>query len=236
MIGNLRLLILALPVGLVFAACSSSTDPIAVPTGDGGKLGPDASSDGTAPLTDGMPGPVVDALDGVPYCDTYTRFASRCGATDSGLTAACIGAQHAQCPEVAMRYSADWISAVQACFAQERPCDRKANDQCAQDKLMAFTPSAAQAKLRNDYCATCESDASADCKTKFFFAGTGSSAVPGDGATALLLTDAVVSQIDTKCTGAALVVTAGDCNGAFTNCYQATYDAAFPPVPPSCTK
>ncbi len=169
------------------------------------------------------------------YCSALSSYVSRCN-----LTNACITATVGQCSSLASVASSAALAANAECL-NETPCGDAGQtldlQGCYQAKLAAPTPTAAQTKLAQDYCAVCAApgQSAAACASSFYptdtDAGVAVGGVPGAG-TLLQYSDAVATNIDAQCVPAD--AGALGCLG-FGVCALKTLAAAAPPEPAACT-
>ena len=219
--GSVFLMVAIVPI----AACSSkdsssSGTPSNGTANDGGVL-----ADGGA-LADGATGAVTPAA-----CEASIRYRQRCAETTEAKSEACAEGRRQNCSKTLPTMSPTYASAYAACTTDQVSCE-DGPDACIQPKMkeLAAHPSAAQAKVRDDFCATC---ASASCKDDFFAITEDGT---GPGYQILQISDTVAAAVDAKCTGAALDVDAGggDCVGAFRECTGEQASSALPDDPESC--
>lgn len=223
-----RLSILVLPAAagaLVFAGCSgddsthfTGTDPDAAAEA---AAGDDAATDtGAGPSDTGAPGSDAGADASLPcpsysgndaYCKALVAYCNRC----SPQLTPCAVDNFAHCEKVSQVYSKEGRAAQVECYAKVA-CDRDpstAIDRCVKDRLAGGTPSAAQAKLRDDVCVQCSPDdaGASACEAEFFTKADGG---PGGGVFVLEFDDSIAAATDTTCASGA--VDAGNANACAT--------------------
>jgi hypothetical protein len=175
-------------------------------------------------------------------CSALSGYVTRCNVTD-----ACQLAESKDCATAASSYSAGTLAATSACI-NAIPCGDAGSspNTCFQTVVSngtsPVTPTAAQAKLAQDYCATCAASNGgqtvADCVATFYTTTIGDSGVAvgaGPGSGLQTLNDSVATSVDTKC-----VPALGDggivaCAATFRVCEGETYLAALPAPPAACS-
>jgi hypothetical protein len=165
-------------------------------------------------------------------CLAIIAYTQRCADSNEGRSDACAAARQAQCDAMTAQFSVAYHDAVVACFTATVQCGD--TDQCVGNKLSQTNPSAAMLKVRDDYCATCGAEAGPDCANAFYKISDDGY---GDGVMLLQMSDALVADIDSKCTGSALDIAgsgATNCRDAFGYCAANEADNALPPVPDEC--
>jgi hypothetical protein len=175
-------------------------------------------------------GPDFDAAL-TPYCAALAVYAQACG----------LG--HDICDDAGVRFAADcdtedidvnsatFEAAEMACFTPAN-CSPAALVACDYAQFPTHTPTATQAKLVSDYCATCAPDASSCATTAIEYEASDADAatVSAIFTAAWQYSDLITGQIDELCTGAALEVNdAGSCDDAFGACVQ-RYVGVLPAV------
>lgn len=122
---------------------------------------------------------------------------------------------------------------VVRCLRAPDNCDSAKRSDC-QYKSYTQPRTAAQQKVVDDYCATCSPQDVAGCKQRSvsYDPDAGPSSVPDIFIAAWELSDSLTTQIDTKCTGAALDAgpDAG-CEKAFADCAGGLYIDSLPNCP-----
>ena len=157
------------------------------------------------------------------YCSAFSDYVNRCGITD-----ACTQAEVKQCSSLAAVYSPAAVNAQTSC-AQNVQCGDAgavAVGTCIQQALAKLTPSSAQQKVAQDYCAVCAgSMTTTDCVSGFY---TGTAA----GASLLPFSDTIAQKIDTSCVSG-LDAGAFGCELTFLSCAELQIEAVAP-FPAAC--
>jgi hypothetical protein len=197
-------LALAPAIALLFA-CSSGTS--------GG-----ADDDSDAAIADGGNHPVVAST-----CASLQAWSASC---EPG--ASCGAYLVSKCTAYDEYFSAGARLAITTCFeATSCPADAAGSTDvgaCLDQQLGGLGPTAAQQALAADYCAEC-TPGDAACADAFFTSGDGGPAA-GLGATVLMMSDALVMQIDASC--GHTTFDASTCADAFAACASAIYATALP--------
>jgi hypothetical protein len=168
------------------------------------------------------------------YCAALANYTNGCNIDDP-----CTVATVKHCPAIAATYSSAALGALTTCLDGVSCGDAGAAAEavCAQYWLAALTPSDAQAKLAQDYCATCPATAqtAAECASAFYAAvdDGGSVIVPGAGYLLLPSSDTLVASATTLCVPA--LVDAGDAGCATFSACELQAVAIATPAPPACT-
>jgi hypothetical protein len=190
-------------------------------TGDAGTTGPgsDASSagmDGSAPPPgdDGAAGPSA-------LCAKLASYEEVCPPTDR-----CAAAELQYCSTWAPSMSAGYDNAVENCLNPPYTCPdgggggNPVEGACLLSYLS--TPTAAQQKVKADFCASCPDGAAPSAPqacTNFFALILEADGITAAGAAVLLVNDALAGTMDQQCTGvAAEDAGAQDCAQAFALC------------------
>jgi hypothetical protein len=216
-------------------ACGSSSDQSATAR-DGGP--PSAEAGG---LEAGAPDGATTGPDGgdesaevSAFCAALASYDAQCGAGTR-----CAQAEVQYCSTWAPSFSTAFLTAETSCVATPATCpDGGGNPVLASCVRSTFgTPTAAQMKVKADFCAMCPDGASAfaptGCSDFLTLKESDAGNLTAVGAIALLLNDSLDDVIDQQCTGpAAAGVDAGtsDCAVAFELCAAAilVYDANLP--------
>ena len=235
-----RLYILVFPIAgasLAFAGCSGS-DSVAFQGAPDGGGDDDATTDGATgeasaeDASTGIDSALPDASVACPtysgvdaYCKALVAYCNRC----NPQLGACDVANFSKCEQVAAEYGKDGRTALVACV-DKAACDKDAGvDRCVRDKLLTATPTAAQTKLAQDFCAECAGDAGAtSCATDFYVHADGG---PGPGESLLEWNDVVINGIDTACIPQIKADAGGAANGCgakFSLCAVGVVAAALP--------
>jgi hypothetical protein len=129
------------------------------------------------------------------FCADYQAYATKCNVHD-----ACTTAILADCTSFASVFSSGYLSAFSTCASEETCVDGGGTtaSTCFASAQAALQPTAAQAKLATDYCASCAPapQTPAQCAASFYSTGDGGL---GIGSTLLDLNDTLTASIDTKC-------------------------------------
>ncbi len=203
-------------------ACSSSSSPGVAPSvaGDSGLAdSTTAGGDASSPFI------------GTESCVAQIRYDQRCADNDAGTSSACSAAREKDCGKFVSALSDVYRKAIVACYTDASTCGQ--NSTCVDELLAVATPTAAQIKVRTDYCATCGPEAGATCARDFY-------TITPDGAGAgygvIRLSDLVLIDLEAKCTGAGLDLSmpAMTCREAFTACVTTVTTGASPVLPDKC--
>ena len=168
------------------------------------------------------------------YCAALASYTNGCNVTDP-----CTVSTVKHCPALAATYSAAALGALTTCLDGVSCGDAGASAEavCAQYWLAALTPTDAQAKLAQDYCATCPATAqtAAECASAFYATvdDGGSVIVPGAGYPLLPTNDTLVASATAQCVPA--LVDAGDAGCAAFSACELQAVAAATPTPSACT-
>jgi hypothetical protein len=160
------------------------------------------------------------------YCSAANAYVTRCNVTD-----ACAKASVAECSTVGAAYAPAALDALVACI-QNDPCGDAGEaqaDQCITGVFAKLTPSSAQVKVAQDFCASaCTGEPAATCVASFF----GNDGGPGGyGVYLLEYNDAIAQAVDAKCIPAS---DAGvDCVSSFFQCLFTQVELAAP-EPAAC--
>ena len=220
---------------LVAAVCSSSSnDSTNKSTNDGGTV---TLSDGAvvsaddAGATPGDDGGGVVGGGNLAACTAQIKFNQRCAQTTEGKSQACADGRTASCTQTLSTMRAEYQDAVAACTTDATTCDDGPST-CIEGKMAGVTPTAAQLKVKDDFCATCT--AVTDCANAFYLIDPNNG--DGPGYTVLEASDSVAQGVDAKCTGASLDMDAGggDCVTAFITCVGDVSSSALPNDPDAC--
>ena len=222
-----------LSLGAVVAVGCSSSSNGSTSTNDGGTLtlsdgGVVSANDGGA--TTGDDGGGVGGGN-LAACTAQIKFNQRCAQTTEGKSQACADGRTASCTQTLSTMRAEYQDAVAACTTDAVTCDDGPST-CIEGKMAGVVPTAAQLKVKDDFCATCT--AVADCANAFYLIDPNNG--NGPGYTVLEASDSVAQGIDTKCTGASLDMDAGggDCVTAFITCVGDVSSSALPDDPDAC--
>jgi hypothetical protein len=199
---------------LVTAAACSSSSSGGNASGDGGSSGGDASATANSAA-----------------CDALVAFQQRCGEDAYSTSAACATGRKQNCSGTLAVFTPTFQAAIAACDVASTTCDNGPGS-CYDTQLASVQPTAAQAKVRDDYCKGCPAVPS--CTSSFFTIDPTNGDGPGVGV--LEVTDAIAAQIDATCTGTALL-DAGegtDCTTSFGSCVADVVVSAQPGDPDVC--
>ena len=126
------------------------------------------------------------------------------------------------------------VRAKAACL-DVKHCDPNTLKDCMYSAYNKMQPTAAQAKLIADYCATCEPGDSACPATKIAYnPAKGPNSIDDMYLAAWELSEALTVAIDQKCTGPAIAdagADAGSCQKRFGNCAGSLFVDALPDCP-----
>jgi hypothetical protein len=165
-------------------------------------------------------------------CTALSTYTVRCGAGSYVQSQACTTALEQSCSAMLAVYTPTFQQAIAACDTPATDCD-DGPGACYDQQMASVQPTAAQAKVREDYCNGCPAET--NCTATFFTMDP----VNGDGigVPVLQVTDAIAEQVDSACTGNALL-DAGDgtdCTSAFGSCMAQIVANAQPDQPGVCT-
>ena len=170
------------------------------------------------------------------YCATLSNYVTKCHITDP-----CITASVQQCSTAASAYSPAALTAVISCVGDAACGDAGLGSlpACIQQKQAAATPSAAQSKLAQDYCAICPrpNQTATDCVARFYTGAVaneaGTTVGPGNGL--FNLNDSVTGSIDSQCIPK-IAADAGffGCAFTFETCSLGVVLAAVGTAPAAC--
>ena len=166
------------------------------------------------------------------YCATLSGYATQCNKND-----ACSQAEVAQCSTYASQFSSAYLAAATTCIKPPYNCSADGgtvpgSTQCIAQQLSAAAPTAAQQKVKDDFCAQCpdgtDSTNPTSCSQFFSVMFDDAGKTASTGYAVLVAGDALAQQIDQKCTGGTLSQDAGatlGCAGNFDLC--AAFTLAF---------
>jgi hypothetical protein len=165
-------------------------------------------------------------------CAALSTYTVRCGGASYVQSQACTTALEQACSATLSVYTPAFQQAIVACNTSATDCNNGPGA-CYDQQMASVQPTAAQAKVRTDYCNGCPAET--NCAATFFTMDP----VNGDGigVPLLQLTDAIAEQVDAACTGNALL-DAGDgtdCTSAFGSCLAQIVANAQPDQPDVCT-
>jgi hypothetical protein len=197
-------------------ACSSkeATSPTPV-LGDGGTTSDGGVSGGTAAV-----------------CAATREYKIRC-AGESELD--CGSSRFdAWCAEKDRKLNSEAFRKAETSCLPTASCDAKARQDCEYKSYAGQTQTAAQKALVEAYCATCEPSDTAGCAAR---AIAYDQAAGPESATDIFvavweLSDAIVDEIRTKCTGSALADGSDPCSARFASCAAGPYLDGVPDCPP----
>ncbi len=207
---------LGLSFVLTALACSTEKTEVVPTLGDAG-----GTSDAARPRDAG-----VDAA-GKSHCETYQAYTQGCGDTPN-----CADKFLAWCALAEPTESAQLHAARLRCMTQDN-CVPKVRHACEYDTYAESSLSTAQRGLADAYCATCEAGDVAGCVARSV---TYDAAKGPDGVSDIFLgvyesSDALATQMKTKCTGASLSFDAGSCPRAFALCAGNLFVDSLPDCP-----
>jgi hypothetical protein len=195
-----------LVVAALVGACSTSA---------GESSERDASSGGQADGAEGGAGTAVADL-----CSKVSSYAKRCPPPTR-----CAQNQTTYCTTWTASFSAAFQAGLDECIASSQPCLDAGllfpTATCFRDHLGA--PTAAQAKVKTDFCAQCPDGTSASlphaCSDFFAFTVDDAGGSSSVGNAVLVAGDALAATIDSQCTGPAAIDSGiADCAKAFQSC------------------
>ncbi len=213
-----------LALGVVACAEDSPADDVGVPSSDG-----DAGTDSGRKRTDAGSGTVDDA--GAPTLCARTRaYFEGCG-FEKQLN--CGADYETWCAQNdAVINSEAYRKAEAECLVEDK-CDPDVRRDCEYRHYASESPTAAQTALVQAYCETCEPGDVSGCKTRSttYDPSQGLKAVPDIFVAAWELTDQLVSEIQTKCTGSPSDAGAAACAKTFGTCSADVYFEHLPDCP-----
>jgi hypothetical protein len=203
-------------VTLLVWACSSkeATSPTPV-LGDGGTTSDGAVSGGSAAV-----------------CAATREHKIRCAGEDE---LDCGSARFDEwCAEKDRKLNSEAFRRAETSCLPTVSCDTKARQDCEYKSYAGQTQTAAQKALVEAYCATCEPSDTAGCATRAitYDQAAGPDEVTDIFVAAWELSDAIVDEIRTKCTGSALADGPDACSERFASCAAGPYLDAVPDCPP----
>ena len=172
-------------------------------------------------------------------CSKYNAYVAQCNKTD-----ACTMAIEQNCSTYFGNYSSAYLGAADACVVAPYDCSdggKPAASTCVAQQLSSATPTAAQAKVKADFCAQCPDGASKSnpmsCSQFFQVSPSDGGISGGPGIVVLIANDAIATQIDQKCTGGQVQTDGGtsDCVFSFAFC-SALVLGADSNTPQACNK
>jgi hypothetical protein len=189
-----------------------------------------STADGTA-KNDASPDAAADVGFGASICPLTREYTLACNGQlncgDAGFDTWC--AQNDR-----LVNSEQFREGARRCLRAPDNCNPVKRSDC-QYKSYTQPRTAAQQKVVDDYCATCFPQDVAGCKQRSvtYDPDAGPSAVPDIFIAAWELSDSLTTQIDTKCTGAALDAGTDDggCAKAFADCAGGLYIDTLPNCP-----
>ena len=220
----LRGLIAAAPIAAA-VACADSTASEAGSTSDAGN-GADSARDGSKGKTDG------GDTDPKTTCEITRAYGEACG-SDSDLNCGASGFD-AWCEANDKAINSEAFRRAQALCLTESNCDGAKRRDCEYKHYNEETPTASQKALVAAYCETCAPSDVAGCtkRSTTYDPTKGIKSVDDIFIAAWELTDDIVDEIKTQCTGA---TDAGSdvatCAKTFANCAGDIYLARLPDCP-----
>jgi hypothetical protein len=148
-------------------------------------------------------------------------------------------------------FSASYLEAFTACATSEPTCvgefpnsavgslltANASEESCLAAKQSAFTPTAAQQKYAQDYCAACSEPmglpSGAACAQEFYAIPDGGSTISELAAIPFDFNDTIVTAFDSQCVPEASSGSAQSCSGEFFECVNTLIAKAIPP-PAAC--
>jgi hypothetical protein len=143
------------------------------------------------------------------YCGALT---ATCNAFYAGTPTECSRAARDQCSSFQPTYSQAFQDSVVSCAKAFSPCIANFDD-CIRDTTANARPTAAQAKVRDDFCAVCpdkpETGTVGPCSTFFTKDADAGIGIYGVGVPVLTVNDSIAAEIGTKCIGISFSVDGG---------------------------
>jgi hypothetical protein len=226
----------------VAIGCSSAGDGVGVgdaaDVADDGIADRDARSqdpDGASPHSDGATpdGAATCSSTLATLCRLDNAYSKECGPLD-----ACTAAEISSCDRYWGQFSCPFLQALDACWPQTSACSRgdagaSVVSTCVDAKVAMLNPSAAQERLKDDFCAECPDGSSKifpDACSTFFSAAEG-----GVGSIAMIYPDSFSDRVDQECVAALPAEgSGGDCADRFVACSGEVYTATAY-VPTECS-
>jgi hypothetical protein len=171
---------------------------------------------------------------GSDFCSKLSDFSKQCGPTN-----ACLQADAKNCASLQTRYSAPYLSAMNACLKPPYDCGEGGNlrtvTTCLNLQLSGTTPTVAQAQVKTDFCQRCPDDPKSPfglaCSQFFQVSPDGSAGNVGE--IVLFSSDALADQMDQQCAKASADAGGIDCASTFFLCTLSVFNAA-PPILGAC--
>ncbi len=138
------------------------------------------------------------------YCGALT---ATCNAFYTGTPTACSQAARNECSTFQPTHSLAFRNAVVSCAKSFSPCIKSFYD-CIDDLSASATPTAAQARVKADFCAACPDKPGTGtvgpCSTFFSKSATAGPGIYGLGLGVLKVSDTIAAEIGSKCVAAAV--------------------------------
>lgn len=134
------------------------------------------------------------------YCGALT---ATCNAFYSGSPTACSQAAREQCSTFQPTFSEAFQSAVVSCAKEFSPCIADFHA-CIRGRSASATPTAVQAKVKEDFCAVCSDANGSDACARFFVDGSSAErtwGLTGVGLGVLTVNDTIAAEIGSACIG-----------------------------------
>jgi hypothetical protein len=217
---------LGVPAALVAAACSN--DPVSTtPSQDASR-----SDDGSLSVRDARADAPTNAdAPASTLCDLTKTFTLACSGSltcgDAGFDLWCASND-------SLINSRQFRDGQRQCLVAPRNCNSDLRNDCQYRTYASQARSTAQQKVVDDYCATCFTQDVAGCKQRSvaYDPDAGPASVPDIFVAAWELGDTLTTDIDTKCTGAALDGGPdASCDRAFADCAGGLYIDRLPNCP-----
>jgi hypothetical protein len=157
------------------------------------------------------------------YCGALT---ASCNPFYAGTSTACSTAARDQCSTFQPTHSQTFQDAVVSCAKKFSPCIADFYD-CIDAEATRATPTAAQTKVKNDFCSLCPDAAGSGtldaCSTFFRQDADASSGIYGVGVPLLKVNDTIAAEIGSKCIGSSGGRDGGSDAGASDACDPLTF-------------
>jgi hypothetical protein len=232
-----RALVLAAIATTLAIACGGSTT-LSGSGGDAGGPSADAAGADTGAVdaaTSGSEGGGGDSPEVSVFCAALAGFDAQCGPGTR-----CAQAEVEYCSTWAPSFSSVFLTSETSCVAPPYTCrDGGTNPialSCVASHFASVPPTAAQQKVKDDFCAMCPDGAAPSaptgCTDFLTLMDNDAGTLTAVGAVVRLLNDSLDTAIDQQCTGpaAASDAGAGDCVQAFESCAAQVllFDANLP--------
>jgi hypothetical protein len=170
-----------------------------------------------------------------PEGDAAPEFASWCEALGAKMDR-CAGMRECAagfpmwCPEQSKTNSLAFETAEKKCLRSS--CEQGVLSDCRYKTYASLSQTQVQKNLVKAYCASCGAgDATCESVITSYNAAVGAASVTDAFVAAWEFSDELTTEITMKCTGAALMLDAGDCAKTFGGCAADVYLARVPSCP-----